>query len=49
MQRFIYIHGCPDEVPLGVPGSHGCIRMGNREVVALFERVPAGTEVRIIE
>ena len=49
MQRFIYIHGCPDEVALGVPGSHGCIRMGNREVAALFERVPAGTPVRIVE
>ena len=49
MQRYIYIHGCPDDVTLGVPGSHGCIRMSNRAVVELFERVPAGTEVRIRE
>ena len=49
MQRYIYIHGTPDEVTLGVPGSHGCIRMRNRDVVALFDRVPAGTEVRILE
>ena len=49
MQRYIYIHGTPDEVRLGVPGSHGCIRMSNRDVVELFERVPAGTEVRILE
>ena len=49
MRRFIYIHGCPDEVALGVPGSHGCIRMGNREVAALFEQVSAGTAVRILE
>ena len=49
MQRYIYIHGTPDEVTLGVPGSHGCVRMSNREVVELFERVPAGTEVRILE
>ena len=49
MQRYIYIHGSPDEVMLGVPGSHGCIRMSNREVVELFERVPSGTEVQILE
>lgn len=49
MQRYIYIHGAPDEVRLGVPGSHGCIRMSSREVVELFDRVPAGTEVRIRE
>ena len=49
MQRYIYIHGCPDDVTLGVPGSHGCVRMSNPEVVELFERVPAGTEVHIVE
>jgi len=49
MQRHIYIHGTPDEVTLGVPGSHGCIRMRNRDVVELFDRVPAGTHVRILE
>ena len=49
MQRYIYIHGTPDEVTLGVPGSHGCIRMRNRDVVELFDRVPAGTKVRILE
>lgn len=49
MRRFIYIHGCPDDVDLGAPGSHGCIRMGNRDVVALFEGVPAGTPVSIEE
>ena len=48
MQRYIYIHGSPDEVTLGVPGSHGCVRMSNRDVVELFERTPAGTEVRIL-
>jgi hypothetical protein len=45
MRRFIYIHGCPDDVILGTPGSHGCIRMGNSDVIALFERVPVGTLV----
>ena len=45
MRRFIYIHGCPDDVVLGTPGSHGCIRMRNSDVVELFDRVPVGTQV----
>ncbi len=47
MRRFIYIHGAPDEVPMGVPGSHGCVRMRNADVIALFDRVRAGTRVLI--
>lgn len=47
MRRYIYIHGCPDEVPLGVPGSHGCIRMRNADLIELFDQVPAGTPVMI--
>jgi lipoprotein-anchoring transpeptidase ErfK/SrfK len=49
MRRYIYIHGTPDEVALGVPGSHGCIRMANTDVIELFERVPVGTPVQIEE
>lgn len=48
MQRYIYIHGTPDSEPMGVPRSHGCIRMRNQDVIALFERVPVGTPVTII-
>jgi len=47
MRRYIYIHGTPDTEPLGVPGSIGCIRMRNRDVVELFDLVPAGTAVDI--
>jgi lipoprotein-anchoring transpeptidase ErfK/SrfK len=47
MRRYIYIHGSPDNVPMGKPGSIGCIRMRNRDIVELFDRVPAGTEVSI--
>ena len=47
MRRFIYIHGSPDEVPMGAPGSHGCIRMRNADVIDLFERVAVGTPVEI--
>lgn len=49
MRRYIYIHGSPDEEPMGVPASHGCIRMRNAEVIELFERVPAGTRILIGE
>jgi len=47
MRRYIYIHGTPDEVPLGTPGSHGCIRMRNHELLALYDLVSAGTPVTI--
>ena len=49
MRRYVYIHGTPDETVLGVPGSHGCIRMRNAELVELFDRVPVGTPVHIRE
>ncbi len=48
MRRHIYIHGTPDSVTLGKPGSHGCIRMHNADLVELFDLVPAGTAVEII-
>jgi len=47
MRRYIYIHGMPDSEPLGVPGSIGCIRMRNDDIVELFDLVPAGTAVEI--
>lgn len=49
MQRYIYIHGTPDDVLMGIPGSRGCIRMRNSEIIELFERVPVGTLVEIKE
>ena len=49
MRRYIYIHGCPDELPVGVPLSHGCVRMRNRHVISLFDRLPVGARVRIDE
>src|SRR5690606_7846965 len=45
MRRYIYIHGAPDSAPMGVPGSIGCVRMHNRDLVELFDLVPAGTPV----
>jgi L,D-transpeptidase YbiS len=49
MRRYIYIHGTPDSVPLGIPDSHGCIRMRNADLIELFDIVSAGTAVEIIE
>ncbi|MFC4158180.1 GNAT family N-acetyltransferase [Chitinimonas lacunae] len=49
MRRYIYLHGCPDSVPLGRPGSHGCIRMRNADLIELFDRLQAGCEVVVLE
>ena len=49
MRRYIYIHGCPEEDAMGIPSSHGCIKMRNAEVIELFDRVPTGTRVLIQE
>ena len=47
MRRYIYIHGAPDDIPMGAPGSRGCIRMRNHEIVELFNQVPCGAAVQI--
>jgi len=47
MRRYVYIHGSPDLEPMGVPGSHGCVRMRNDGVAELFDLVPPYTPVEI--
>lgn len=47
--RFIYIHGTPEEGLLGTPASQGCVRMANKEIVELFDAVPRGTPVLILD
>lgn len=49
MRRYVYIHGTPDEVILGQPGSRGCIRMNNQELIDLYEFIPVRTPVFISE
>lgn len=49
MRRYIYIHGCPDTLPMGQALSHGCIRMHNRDLLTLFEQVKPGLKVWIHE
>lgn len=46
-ERFIYIHGTNHEEEIGQPSSHGCIRMKNADLIALFDQVPLGAEVVI--
>jgi lipoprotein-anchoring transpeptidase ErfK/SrfK len=48
MGRCVYIHGTPEEWRLGTPASYGCIRMGMKDVVDLYNRVGEGAEVRVI-
>ena len=48
MRRYIYIHGTPDTTPLGQPGSRGCVRMHNADLIELFDLVPAGTHVDLL-
>jgi lipoprotein-anchoring transpeptidase ErfK/SrfK len=48
-RRYIYIHGTADDQPMGEPLSHGCIRMRNSDVLALFDLTPAGCQVMITE
>jgi L,D-transpeptidase YbiS len=47
MRRYIYIHGSPDPVAMGTPGSIGCVRMRNADIVELFDLVPPRTPVEI--
>jgi lipoprotein-anchoring transpeptidase ErfK/SrfK len=46
--RCVYIHGTPEEYRLGTPASYGCIRMGMKDVVDLYDRIGEGAEVRVM-
>ena len=47
LQRYIYIHGTPDTTALGAPGSRGCIRVRNNEMINLAQWVTTETLVYI--
>lgn len=47
-QRYIYFHGTNQESRLGTPASHGCVRLANKDIEALFTQIPVGTHVQII-
>lgn len=46
--RGIYIHGTPEERSIGRRASYGCIRMRSRDVVRVFDSIPVGTRVEIV-
>ncbi len=50
--RFVYIHGTNQEHRLGTPNSHGCVLLGNADIIALFDAlprtVPAGTPFALL-
>lgn len=46
-ERYIYIHGTNAESRLGTLASHGCVRMGNEDIIDLYDRVPVGAAVEI--
>lgn len=46
--RGIYIHGTTEEFKIGRPASYGCIRMRSRDVVQVFNAVPVGTKIEIV-
>ncbi|MCP6698320.1 L,D-transpeptidase [Pseudomonas donghuensis] len=47
--RYIYLHGTPDSEPMGVPLSHGCVRLRNADLLNLFDQVPVHCPVQIDE
>ena len=47
--RYIYIHGSPDKTLMGIPGSKGCIRMHNEDVIELFDHVQIDEDVVIMK
>lgn len=48
-ERYIYIHGTADQSTIGRPASSGCVHVADRDLLPLFDRVPAGTMVWIRE
>ena len=49
MRRYVYLHGSPDTVPMGTPGSIGCVRMRSNDIIELFDQTPVYTPVDIVE
>lgn len=45
--RYIYFHGTNQELLIGRPASHGCIRLRNKTMIRLFESVETKTPVWI--
>ncbi len=48
MRRYIYLHGTPDSTVMGKPGSKGCVRLRNADLLELFDLIAVGTEVNLL-
>jgi lipoprotein-anchoring transpeptidase ErfK/SrfK len=48
-KRCIYIHGTNEEKIIGRPASFGCIRMRSSDVTALYNQLPLGAPVEIVQ
>lgn len=46
--RYIYIHGTPEEDKIGKPASYGCIRMRSRDIAQLYDRIGVGAKVEVM-
>ncbi len=47
--RYIYIHGTANEKSVGTASSMGCVRMRNADVIHLYDQVPVGALVVILD
>ena len=47
MRRYIYIHGSHKFAQMGRPGSIGCVRMRNADIIELFDLIPCYIPVLI--
>ena len=47
--RYIYLHGTNREDLIGIPASIGCVRMRNPDIINLFDKVPIGCPVLVLE
>ncbi len=47
-ERYIYLHGTNHEDRLGEACSHGCVRLSQRDILDVFERVAEGDPVVIV-
>jgi lipoprotein-anchoring transpeptidase ErfK/SrfK len=48
LARYIYIHGTNQEGLIGTPASHGCVRLRNKDMAALYRLVAKDSLVRIV-
>jgi hypothetical protein len=48
LQRFIYIHGTNNEAAIGRPAGHGCVRLRNDDMIALYDMMNADDLVEIL-